>query len=256
MLAEILPEQLFAYFLVFLRLGAAMMLLPGFGDAYVPPRVRLLLALTTTLVVAPLLLRGLPALPASPTGLTLLVLGETVVGLFLGATTRMFMAALATAGMIIASTTSLANALVTDPSAAQQGSIAGSFLTVVALTAIFALDLHHLMFRALVASYEVFPPGQALPVGAFSETVARTMAETFRLSFHIAAPFIAVGMIFYLGIGLLARLMPQVQIFFIAIPLQISLGLVVFSISLPFAIRWFLAALDHRLAELAGLGGT
>lgn len=255
MLSELLPEQLFAFFLVFVRIGAAMMLLPGFGDAYVAPRLRLLLALTVAVVVTPALSATLPGLPASPAALAVLVLGETVIGLFIGSMTRMFMGALATAGMMIASTTSLANALVNDPSAAQQGSIAGSFLTVVALTSIFALDLHHTMLRALAESYQVFVPGQALPMGAMSEVIARTMAETFLLSLQIASPFVAVGMIFFLGVGLLARLMPQIQIFFVAIPLQIFLGLLVLSVSMPFAIRWFLSALDGRLADLSGQGG-
>ncbi len=252
MLAALLPGDLFGALLVFVRIGAAMMLLPGIGEPYVSARVRLLLALSLSLLVAPVLSDTLPALPDSPALLGLLILGEAVIGIFLGTMTRFFMAALTTAGMMIAYSSALANALVNDPSAAQQGSIAGSFLTLVALLVIFALDLHHLMLRALVESYQLFAPGEALPIGDFSETIARVMAKTFLLSFQIAAPFIAVSTIFYLGIGLLSRLMPQVQIFFVAMPLQMTLGLMLIAITLAGAATWFLEFFGGVVVELRG----
>lgn len=254
MLDALLPKELFAVLLVFVRIGAAMMLLPGIGEPYVTPRVRLLLALMIALLLTPVLSGTLPALPDSLALLGLLVLGEVVIGLFIGTITRFFMAALTTAGMMIAYSTALANALTNDPSAAQQGSISGSFLTLVALLTIFALNLHHLMLQALVESYRLFVPGQALPLGDFSDTVARVMARTFLLSFQLAAPFVAVAMIFFLGIGLLARLMPQVQIFFVAMPVQIAMGLVVMSLAVPYIIRWFASGLERTVLTLGGGG--
>jgi flagellar biosynthetic protein FliR len=254
MLDALLPKELFAVLLIFIRIGAAMMLLPGIGEPYVSPRVRLLLALMIALLLTPVLSGTLPGLPDSLALLALLVLGEVVVGLFIGTVTRFFMAALTTAGMMIAYSTALANALTNDPSAAQQGSISGSFLTLVALLTIFALNLHHLMLQALVESYQLFVPGQALPLGDFSDMVARVMARTFLLSFQLAAPFVTVAMIFFLGIGLLARLMPQVQIFFVAMPVQIAMGLVVMSLAVPYIIRWFAGGLERTILTL-GTGG-
>ncbi len=253
MLDALLPNELFAVLLIFVRIGAAMMLLPGIGEPYVSPRVRLLLALMIALLLTPVLSGTLPALPDS-LALLALLLGEVVIGLFIGTIARFFMAALTTAGMMIAYSTALANALTNDPSAAQQGSISGSFLTLVALLTIFALNLHHLMLQALVESYHLFVPGQALPLGDFSDTVARVMARTFLLSFQLAAPFVAVAMIFFLGIGLLARLMPQVQIFFVAMPVQIALGLVVLSLAVPFIIRWFVGGLEQTVLTFGGGG--
>ncbi len=255
MLTLVLPAEVFSVLLVFVRVGAAMMLLPGIGEPFVSARLRLLLALLLSLLVAPVLSSALPALPASPAALGLLVLGEATIGLFLGTVTRFFIAALTTAGMMIAYTSALANALINDPSAAQQGSIAGSFLTLVALLLIFALDLHHLMLQALVESYRLFVPGEALPLDDFADMIARVMSGTFLLAFQLATPFIAVATIFYLGIGLLSRLMPQVQIFFVAMPLQITLGLVVLSLALPFVMRWFAGGFEETLRPLAGGAG-
>lgn len=248
MLSALLPAEVFAVLLVFVRVGAALMLLPGFGEPAVTPRLRLLLGLLIALLVTPLLEGQLPGLPSDVAHLGLLIAGEVLIGLFLGSMARLFMAALVTAGMMIAYMSSLANALVEDPSAAQQGSIAGSFLNVTALLIIFALDLHHLMLAAVVDSYQLFVPGQALPVGDFTETMAKTVSAVFLLAVQIAAPFIAVGMIFYLGVGLLARLMPQIQVFFIAMPMQIALGIMMLAISLPIILHWFILNFEETLS--------
>ena len=133
MLADLLPAGIFAVLLVFVRVGASLSLLPAFGEAYVTPRLRLVVALVIALLLAPVLAEQLPPMPTQPAALLLLILGEALVGIFLGTLARMFMSALTTAGMVIAYSSSLANALVDDPSAAQQGSIAGTFLTMVAL---------------------------------------------------------------------------------------------------------------------------
>jgi len=252
-LEQILPAGVFALLLVFVRIGAALMLLPGFGEPYVAPRIRLLLALLITLVVTPVLAPVLPEAPASAAELGVLVLGEALVGIFFGTVARLFLAALTTAGMVIAYMSSMANALTNDPSAAQQGSIAGSFLTVVALITIFTLNLHHLMLIAVVDSYGIFVPGEALPLGDFADTMSRVVAQTFLLSFQMAAPFVAAGLIFYLGLGLLGRLMPQMQVFFVAMPLQIAIGLIVLAAVLPVAIRWFTSALEQSLMPFVAL---
>ena len=247
MFAALLPAEIFALLLVFARIGSAVMLMPGIGDPYVSPRARLLFALLLALIVTPLVSQTLPVLPESAIALGLLLIGEIVIGIFIGGLARLLMAALTTAGMLIAYMSSLANALVDDPSAAQQGSIAGSFLTLTAMLMIFTLDLHHLLIRGLVESYGLFLPGQALPAGDFLEVVSRVVSRSFLLSFQIAAPFLAIGLIFYLGIGLLSRLMPQVQIFFVALPLQISAGLIVLFFALPVVIRWFIMSFEETL---------
>ena len=253
MLQDLLPAQLFAYMLVFLRVGSAMMLLPGFGEPYVPARLRLLLALTIAVIVAPVLGNTLPVMPESAAALALLLLGEILIGFFLGTVARMYMAALTTAGMVIAYMSSMANALTNDPSAAQQGSIAGTFLLIVAVMTIFALNLHHAMLFAIIDSYELFVPGLPPPVADFADMISRVVGRTFLLSFQLATPFIAVGLIFFLGLGLLGRLMPQMQVFFVAMPLQIAAGFVVLVLVLPAILRVFIGAFQGSLLPFVAL---
>lgn len=252
MLAELLPAQVFALLLIFTRIGTAMMLMPGFGENYISIRIRLLLALMVSLVVHPTLMDGLPDLPASPTALLLLIFGEAFIGLFLGSLSRILMAALSIGGMMIATMTGLANALTNDPTAAQQGSIAGSFLSTLALLIIILLDLHHLLLRGVIDSYQLFVPGQPILTGDISQMIARVVAKAFLLGFQIASPFIAIGLIFNLGLGLLSRLMPQMQVFFIAIPLQILIGLSILMIALPVIIGWFITGFQEVTLPFVG----
>lgn len=254
MLAELLPDQAFALLLVLVRLGAALMLMPGFGESFVSARIRLLLALTITVVVQPALPPGIiPPLPESAMALFVLILGEAFIGLFLGALARILMAALSIGGMMIATVSGLANALTNDPTAAQQGSIAGSFLSTLALLIILLLDLHHLLLRGVIESYTLFLPGQSILVGDISEMITRGVAKAFLLGFQIASPFIAVALIFNLGLGLLSRLMPQMQVFFIAIPLQILIGMGILMIALPMLIGWFISGFQEVMLPFAGL---
>ena len=252
MLADLLPTTVFALLLIFARLGTALMLLPGFGESYISVRIRLLLALLVSLVIHPAVAPTLPPMPASPAALFLLVFGEVFIGLFLGTLSRTLMAALSVGGMMIATVTGLANALTNDPTAAQQGSIAGSFLSTLALLIIIVLDLHHLLLRGVIDSYQLFIPGQPLLTGDMSQMISRVVAKAFLLGFQIASPFIAIGLIFNLGLGLLSRLMPQMQIFFIAIPLQILIGLAVLMIALPAIMGWFIAGFQEFTLPFVG----
>ncbi len=253
MLTELLPTQIFALLLIFARIGTALMLMPGFGESYISARIRLLLALMVSLVIHPAVAPNLPALPPSPAALLLLVFGEVFIGLFLGSLARILMAALSIGGMMIATVTGLANALTNDPTAAQQGSIAGSFLSTLALLIILVLDLHHLLLRGVIDSYTLFLPGQPILTGDISMMITRVVAKAFLLGFQIASPFVAIGLIFNLGLGLLSRLMPQMQIFFIAIPLQILIGMAVLMIALPAIMGWFISGFQEFTLPFVGL---
>lgn len=254
MLEQFVPETLFAYFLVFARVGSVIMVLPGFGESYVSPRIRLMLALTISFIATPALMQSLPGLPVSPLALLLLIATEIGIGFFIGISARILISALQVAGMIAAYHMSLANAFVFDPAAAQQGALAGAFLTLTALLLIFVTNLHHVMLIGIFGSYDIFAPGQLPPMGDVSDAIARLVSRSFLLALQIASPFIIVGLIFTLGVGLLNRLMPQVQMFFIAMPLQILLGMLVLMLTLSAVMMWFLDAFQEGVTAFM-LGG-
>ena len=241
MLEQLLPAQVFAAFLVFARIGSAFAALPGFAEAFIAMRFRLLLAGMTSLIIAPIVAPGLPPAPESPMGLMLLVGGEAFVGLFLGLTARLAMAAVQTAGMIIGLQTSLANAFAYDPTTAQQNAVIGSWLSMIAIVLIFVTDLHHMMLRGVIDSYAVLQPGMALPLDDLTEVIVRLVSSSFLLGIKIATPFMAFGFIFFLALGLIARLMPQVQIFFVAMPLQIVIGFIALAATVGAGMTLFLS---------------
>lgn len=252
MLTAFLQGELFGYFLVFARLGAAVMLLPGFGEAFVSPRIRLLLAFAVTFAVMPIVGDRLPALPTDILGLVVVLLGEILIGLFLGALARLLFSVLQTAGTLIANFTSLGAAQVLDPSTAATNTLPGNFLTVLALVLIFATNLHHVMLTALVDSYTTFPAGSAPPLADFADEATKLVGQGFGLALQLSAPLLVVTLVMQIGLGLLARLMPQMQVFFVAMPLQILLGIAIFAITLAAAMQWYLDRFAEPFAMFGG----
>lgn len=240
MLAEILPLQVFAFFLVFVRIGAALMFIPGFGEPFIPVRVRLSLALVLTIALGAAVAHTLPPLPDQPFQLLLVILGELLIGVLIGGAARMTMSALHVAGTVIAFLTSLGFALFLDPTQGTQGALIATFLNLLGLVLIFATNLHLVMIQALYDSYVLFTPGTLIPVGDFAELAIRLVNGAFRVGLQMAAPFIVYGLVFYISLGILARLMPQFQVFFIALPLQILVGLTILAVVLPALMMWFL----------------
>lgn len=225
-------DQVWGAALVFARLGAILMLLPGLGETYVPPRIRLSLALLITLVVWPIAAPALPALPESVGGMAGWVIREVATGLMIGAILRAFMTALATAGEVVSLQTTLSFAQSTNPMQAQPGSTLSAFLTLLGVTLLFATNTHHLFLAGLAGSYELIAPVRPLITADFVELAVRTLADSFMLGIQLAAPVIVFAIIFNLASGLVGRVMPQFQVFFATAPLSILLGLSIFTLSL------------------------
>ncbi|MBB5660519.1 flagellar biosynthetic protein FliR [Brevundimonas halotolerans] len=225
-------DQVWGAALVFARLGAILMLLPGLGETYVPPRIRLSLALVITLVVWPIAAPVLPALPESVGGMAGWVIREVATGLMIGAILRAFMTALATAGEVVSLQTTLSFAQSTNPMQAQPGSTLSAFLTLLGVTLLFANNTHHLFLAGLAGSYELIAPVRPLITADFVELAVRTLADSFMLGIQLAAPVIVFAIIFNLASGLVGRVMPQFQVFFATAPLSILLGLSIFTLSL------------------------
>jgi flagellar biosynthesis protein FliR len=253
-LANLAAGEAFAVLLVFARVGAALMFLPGFGEASVPPRVRLMIALGLSVVLTPVLAARLPALPDSPALLAAYIAEEVTAGAFLGLVARAAMTALATAGTIIAFQANLANAFINDPTTAQQAALPASVLTTIGVVLVFVTGFHHVLISALVGSYDVMTPGMALPTGDLARSFTRIVADSFALGLALAAPLLVVGIVVQLGMGLLSRLMPQVQIFFVASPAQTLLAIAVLAITLPVLLLWFMSQLGPMVESAFGGG--
>ena len=225
-------DQVWAGGLIFARIGAVLMLLPGIGESYVPPRVRLSLALVVSLALWPVVSMALPPLPDSVGLMVGWIIREVAVGLMIGALLRSFTTALATAGEIVSLQTTLSFAQTANPLQAQPGTTIAAFLMLLGTTLIFATNTHHLFIAGLVGSYELIAPARPLMMGDFTELAIRTLGDSFMLGVQLSAPVLVFALVFNLASGLVGRVMPQFQIFFAAAPLSVILGLSVFALSL------------------------
>lgn len=242
----------FHFLLLVARIGGAVMLLPGFGEAEVPPTVRLLLALALTLLLLPLLSPELPPLPEQPAEMLRLLLLETLVGLWLGGLARLAMLALAMAGQTVALMLGLSSVLVQDPSLGQGGTALSRLFGLLAAVFVLASGLYALPVAALAASYGVLPAGQPFPAGLAAEALAAAGADSLALALQLAAPFVLAAVLFNLALGLLTRLAPQVQVYFVAVPAQILGGLALLGLLAAPLLALIAAALAGAFARLPG----
>ncbi len=255
MLGSLLAEEVFAYFLVFARIGAAFLLLPGFSSQFFNPRARLLLAIAVSLVVTPVVAPSLPAMPTQVIDMFLMLGAEVLIGLFIGSLGAIIVATLEIAGMMISFQSGLANATLFNPLLSSQASLIGTFLFLAGVLLIFVTDLHHMMILALVDSFSAMSPGRLPPGEDMADGVARRLGDSFALGFKLAAPFFAIGLLFNTVLGILARLMPQLMVFFLGLPVNIMLMMFALSIALPVMMAVFMSDFSASFQNLAQPGG-
>ncbi len=246
-MVELFNISLYSYILIFMRVGAIFMLMPGFSASYINTQVRLILSLAVTLILQPLLYAELPTEPQDFATFFGYVLAEITTGIFLGMVMQILFFALNFAGSIASQAIGFSNAQIFDPAFQTQTMLIETFLSIIAVTFIFITDIHHLMIQAIVDSYQLFIPGKVLPWGDMAQHITQTIDKSFSFGFKLGSPFIAFTIIFYSGMGLVSRLMPQLNIFFLSLPLQIYLGIGVLFLTIPVIILVFFRYYDDGL---------
>jgi len=175
---------------------------------------------------------------------------EVIIGAFFGVIMRLMMGIVETAGAIIAMEVGLANAMVLNPSLASQSALTSAFLSVAALVLLFISGLDQMLFEALVGTYDLFPVGKSLLVGDMMEVVVRLTSQSFSLGVQLAAPFMVVGLLIYSSVGVMQRLMPQIQLFLVMLPVQILGGIFVFGICITALLGVWLTHVDDLVGEI------
>jgi flagellar biosynthetic protein FliR len=238
------------FILVFLRVGGTMLVLPAFGEASVPRRIRLGLAIGFAMVVAPAVGSGRgqavfqPALPSSSGAFAMLVLSETVIGLVLGFAIRLSVMALSMAGTMIGQATSLAQAF--GASDAEPVPAAAHLLVVGGLALATVMGLHVDMARAMVLSYEAFPMGAVLPADRTFDWALGHAGAAISLALSLAMPFFAASVAYNIALGVMNRAMPQLMLSLVGAP-ALSLGvLALMVVAIP-------AGLAHWADDAAAL---
>ena len=220
-----LPAWAFAFVLVLSRAGAAVMVMPGLGEAEPPAMVRAGLAVALTVLLLPLVQ---PLLPAGPEDLWRgagMVVAELLDGLFLGWLARLVALALPIAGQLISYMLGLSSVLQQDAVFNAQGTVLSRLFGLAAPVILLGSGLYAVPLSALAGSYQVLPPGALLPSGDTAEMVVRAVGQSFGLALRLASPFLLASVVWQVALGLLARLVPRLQVYFVAQPAQILGGL-------------------------------
>lgn len=248
-----LPGLAFQAVLAFARLGAAVMVLPGLGEEEVPASIRLGLGLALVLVLLPVVAPGLPEAPDSAAEAVRVILLEVLVGLWLGGLARLIVMAMAVAGQMVALLLGLAQAMVPDPALGGLGTAPARLLSLAAVVLVLSSGLYAIPLRALAESYALLPAGDPFPAGQGAEAFAAAAAESLALSLRLSAPFVVAAIVINVALGLLARIAPQVQVYFVAIPGQVLLGLALLAAVLPALLGAFGEAARAAFLALPGL---
>lgn len=237
--------------LVFARTGTMLMLLPGLGEQNVSARLRLTIALVLAAILLPLHRAAYHIDTSAIAPALVMLVEEILIGATLGLTARLTISALEVAGSVIAQQLGLGFVTSVDPSQGEQGVLLGNFLTMLGITLFFATDMHHLVIAALNDSYTLFEPGEVPATGDVAHLMTNTVSGAFRIGIQLSAPFLAFGLLFNIGLGVLSRLMPQMQVFFVALPLSIMIGLLFLLLVLGSMMGLFLDYAGGVMHELA-----
>jgi flagellar biosynthetic protein FliR len=247
-LADFSIDFIFSIFLVFCRIGSAIMFVPGIGETFVSPRIRLTFAALLSFVVMPVVHSSMPTMPSSVIDLTLLIGAEVTIGIALGMMLKIILSSIHVLGMIIAYQSGLASGMIFDPSQGNQGTFFGNFLTLLIVVVILASDTHYILIKGLTESFKLINFGTfAQHHDSITQMIIRTTSDAFNVGVKLAAPFIISGLILYLVSGVLSRLMPQLQIFFLMLPAQILMGFTILLASLSGIVLWFISHYEETI---------
>jgi flagellar biosynthetic protein FliR len=245
-LSTLLTGTVMGYFVVFARIGSALLFMPGFAENTVPVRQRLLFGLILSAALYPVSGVG-PIAEDRPIALLLLFGAEITVGLWIGLVGRTLLSALQFAGYQIALMSGLANALAPNTGSMEGATSLAAMLIAGATALIFITDLHHIIIRSLLMSYQVFAPGSFM-LAELTDQFARAVQVSLYMGLSIAAPFYVAGLVLNVGMGLANRMMASLQVFFIAQPALIVAGLALMVLAIPTIMRGFLEPFADWLA--------
>lgn len=226
-----LESALLGAFVIFCRIGACLMTLPGLSNLQIPMRVRLYLAIAATLALSPLLWPAVSsALADAPLMKILpLIFGELLIGALIGLSARLFFLALETSVTCVAMTIGLGNIFASSIAENDAAPVLASFAVLVATMLFFASDQHLRVIESLVLSYSAMPLAGVPESGSMIDFYLRALEESFILALRIGSPFLLLGAAVNFAFGLVNRMVPQAPVYFVSAPLLIALGLYLFA---------------------------
>lgn len=214
------------------RIAAMFATIPVFSGAQIPPQFRVGVAVMFAMMTYPLVKGYIPAGSYEPVELGVVIAGELILGLLVGFLAQLVFMAAEFAGAVVGYQMGFAAANIFDPSTQQQVSLLSQFQGILAILLFLAFDVHHLFLEAIVASFEMLPPGDLTFSGGAIPMLVDVTSHSFILSLRIMAPIMALLILTSLGLGIMSRVFPQLNVFMLSFPLKIGIALIVMGMTM------------------------
>ncbi|MBN1396010.1 MAG: flagellar biosynthetic protein FliR [Pirellulales bacterium] len=232
-------QWLILFTLVFARVGGMVMTAPIFGAGAVPARVRVLLAVALTFLIAPVLWQGTPARIDGPAQFFALLGGEAIVGACLGLGVLIFVHAMTIAGTVVSHAAGLSIAETFDPAAGEIAPQLSRFMFLLALCVFFLLGGHRAAMAGLLDTFRAIPPGSGAVPDSLAEGVCTLVAQSFSLAVRAAAPALTALLLATLTLGLIGRTLPQLNVLVLGFGVNAMLTFAVLAVALGIAVWAF-----------------
>ncbi len=242
-------QEILAGILVLLRISMIMSFIPVLSHQAIPAPIKVGFIVTVTVVVLPVVLDKLPAVPADPVVYALLGVQELLIAGMLSLIAQLIFSSVQFAGQIMSYQVGMAIANVFDPSTQAQGAVTGQFASVLAMLLWLATNTHLVFLQAMIDSFLLLPPGQPWSFSGW-EMLSSAVSTMFMLAIKLVAPVMILVFFVYVALGLVSRAAPQIQVFFVSFPITIGLGFFVFAVAFPsfvHIVQDSFAGLGHRL---------
>lgn len=239
--------------LVFVRMGGLILTMPVLGATTVPAQARIGLVAITAYIVF-----SVAKLPPVDMGMpmgrfTLMLAGELAIGLTIGFASQLIFTAVQFAGQLIGFQIGFGIVNVLDPTTNSQVSITSQFWNIVALLVFLAINGHHWLIAAAARSFDLIPVLGFTPHAGLVDLVTTLTADVFVLAIKLAAPVMATMLLLNVALGLIARTVPQMNVFIVGFPVQIALGLFMIGAGLPVFYHVFRGSVFHLFENVIGL---
>ncbi|WP_346354612.1 flagellar biosynthetic protein FliR [Azotosporobacter soli] len=235
-LFSLVQDQVAVFLLVFVRVSGIFFLTPVYGSRNVPGHVKVALGLAVTYILYPMVYQpGIP-IPEQWLPYLFLVASEFVAGMIIGFVSSLVFTSIQMCGQILDTQIGFGIVNVIDPQSGNQVPLVGNFLYILAIMVFLALNGHHVVLGALVASFKLIPMTGVIFNAAISQFVVGLMKGIFLIAIQISLPVLASLLLIDISLGILSRTMPQMNIFIVGVPAKIFAGIFVLSLVLPFYI--------------------
>ena len=245
-------HTLLGFALILTRISAFFLVLPVFGWKAIPVRVKVAVTVILSVYFGMMTPLEMDSASVSTARAIILLVGEAVYGLALGLIVVLLFSVVRLSGRIVEQQMGLTMARIVDPLTGEQGRPLSSLLEMIFILLFLSANGHHLFLVVISRSYQAFPPGTIPTVGALVDGVVGTGSAMFVASLRLAAPMLAAFLILMVVLALLARLVPEMNILFISMPLRVGLGLFMVAAFIPF-VGGFVGEMADWMATLLPL---